>query len=212
MNHSYTDQNIYVSVSLAKTDEDLEGILQLNAMNLRGNLHQEEATQEGFVSAVYSIEDLRIMHQRTPAVIAKASANYNGETIVGYALAVDKQCALRWNHPLLCDLFNSIDALDLNNICLDGFQWREGRFADTEYIVVGQLCVAKGFRSQGVAQRMYAYFNETMSGKYQCCFTDVSSANPRSLQAHLKAGFRVVSQSHYGDDTWNIVMWDWNHG
>lgn len=190
-----------VTVSLANTDEDLKGILQLHAANLRGNLSREEAIQEGFISAVYSIDDLRNMHQHTPAVIAKAHNDDGDIIVVGYALAVDKTSTLRCNHPLLCDLFDSIDACIASG---------EVGFADMKYVVVAQLCVAKGFRSQGVAQRMYAHFKATMSGSYQCCFTDVSSSNPRSLQTHLKAGFKVISQTHYGDDTWNIVLWEWN--
>jgi GNAT superfamily N-acetyltransferase len=196
-----------VNISLAKSDDDLEGILQLHSANLRSNLSREEAIQEGFISAVYSMDDLRNMQEHTPAVIAKAHADNDSEIVVGYALAVDKNSSLRRNHPLLCDLFDSIDALDSSSVSLSG---GKGGFADMKYVVVGQLCVAKGFRSQGVAQRMYAHFKATMSGTYQCCFTDVSSSNPRSLQTHLKAGFRVISQTHYGDDTWNIVLWEWN--
>jgi ribosomal protein S18 acetylase RimI-like enzyme len=171
---------------------ELEGIKKLQQENLKINLTEEDAAGQGFVTAEYTMNFLEKMHGESPSVIAT-----DGKEVVGYALVSVK--AVRHDHELLGDLFNTIDKINYQNELLK----------DSRYVVVGQLCVSKNYRGLGLVQQMYRYFKECLSGEFDYCITDVAQDNPRSLKAHLKCGFRVVDTLQYGGLGWDIVLWDW---
>jgi ribosomal protein S18 acetylase RimI-like enzyme len=173
---------------------ELNGIKKLQEDNLKKNLSDNEAASEGFVTAEYSIEFLEMLHQGSPSVIAK-----DGNLVVGYALAAVK--SIREHHDLLSDLFNGIDKIKYNGQLLK----------DCNYVVVGQLCVARNYRGQGLVQQMYQYFRISLAGEFDFCVTDVAETNPRSLKAHIKTGFQVVATLSYGGMGWSIVLWDWKN-
>lgn len=174
------------------TTKELEGILALQTANLRRHLNEEEAEAQGFVTAEYTMELLQQMHQEQPSIIAK-----DGELIAGYALVTLP--SIRHQHELLGDLINTIDKISYKGIAL----------RDAQYVVVGQLCVAKEYRGQGLVQQLYEGFRQALQHQFDYCITDVAEDNPRSLKAHLKTGFQVVDTLQYGGLKWHIVLWDW---
>lgn len=171
---------------------ELKGIRKLQEDNLKKNLPGDEAETEGFVTAEYSIEFLKTLHEAGPSIIAKED-----DRVVGYALVAAK--SIRHQHELLSDLFNCIDKITYRGLVLK----------NVKYVVVGQLCVAKNYRGLGLVHQMYQYFKKSLSGEYDCCITDVAENNPRSLKVHLKTGFQVIENFAYGGSNWNIVLWDW---
>lgn len=172
---------------------ELAGIKKLQNENLRTILSSEERESEGFVTAEYSLEYLQLMHEAEPSVIAK-----DGDEVVGYVLASTRETGRL--HPLLAYLFDVIDTKIF-----------EGRpLVRERYVVVGQLCVGKGYRGQGLVQRLYTCYREVLKGKYTCCVTDIDEANPRSLKAHLKSGFRMLDTLQYEGKNWHIVIDDWS--
>lgn len=175
--------------------EEINGIKALQTSNLKSNLTDAEMMQEGFLTASYSLEFLEQMHSIEPAIVAKEE-----DTVVGYALAVTK--ALYGHHDLLDDLFAQIDA----------HRYKGQLLADVDYVVVGQLCVAKTHRGIGLVQQLYGFFQTSLSTKYPYLITDVDEKNPRSVKAHLKTGFEIIGSLHYGGSDWHIVLWDWGKG
>lgn len=175
--------------------EEIRGIKALQTSNLKLNLTKAEMQQEGFLTASYSLELLEQMHYMEPAIIAK-----DGDTVVGYALAVTR--GLYGQHDLLDDLFAQIDTHCYNGQML----------ATVNYILSGQLCVAKTHRGMGLVQKLYGFFKESLSGQYPYLITDVDDKNPRSVRAHIKTGFEIIGTLHYGGSDWHIVLWDWNGG
>jgi len=171
---------------------ELEGIRKLQEENLRKYLSDEVAAKEGFVTAEYSIEFLKLMHESCASIIAKD----NGE-LVGYALVSVK--SIGHHHPLLAELFNAIETLHYKNKLLK----------ECNYVVVGQLCVAKNYRGIGLAQQMYQQFKNALAEEFDYCITDVASNNQRSLKAHIKTGFEIIDSVNYGGIGWDIVLWDW---
>jgi hypothetical protein len=172
---------------------ELEGIKKLQQDNLKINLTDQEAASEGFVTAEYTLDFLKKMHSESPSVIAK-----DGDRIAGYALVAVK--AIRHEHELLGDLFNTIDKIIYGDQLLK----------DSRYVVVGQLCVSREYRGLGLVPQMYQYFKNSLCPQFDYCITDVAQDNPRSLKAHLKTGFRVIDTLRYGGLGWDIVLWDWN--
>ncbi len=181
-----------IIVKRVDTPAELEGIQRLQQENLKHNISAEESNAEGFVTAEYSIDFLRKMHEAGPSVIAK-----DGDRVVGYALVADP--AIREEHELLSGLFTAIDETVYHGKLL----------STSAYVVVGQLCVAKSHRGTGLVTRLYQYYKECLSGKFDCCITDIAQNNPRSLKAHIKAGFEVINTLDYEGAKWDIVLWNW---
>jgi len=171
---------------------ELEGIRKLQEDNLKRNLPGNEAETEGFVTAEYPIEFLEALHKSGPSIIAKEN-----HQVVGYALVATK--SVSHQHELLSDLFNYIDKITYRGLLLK----------NVSYVVVGQLCVSKSYRGLGLVQQMYQHFKKSLAGEYDCCITDIAENNPRSLKVHLRTGFQVIDNFHYGGSNWDIVLWDW---
>ena len=185
-----------IITKLAGQPSELAGILALQTMNLRKNLSETEAAQQGFLIAEYGPDYLSLMNQSQPSVIA-----LDGDRVVGYALVATQ--AVRDGHPLLADLFHQIDQLHFKGEPLKG----------ANYVVVAQLCVAKEYRGIGLVGRLYGHFRDSLQTHYRYTVTDIAKPNQRSLQAHLKTGFQVIHSINFEGLEWNVVLWDWTaHG
>ncbi len=180
-------------VKLVTAPEEINAIKELQNLNLRPNISDEEAASQGFLTASYTLEYLESMNADAPSVIAKT-----GDEVVGYAMVTTQ--ALRNGHDLMADLFNTIDRTNYGGRLL----------REANYVVVGQLCVAKGYRGQGLVQQMYEHFRHCYAEQFEYLVTDVAQANVRSLKAHQKAGFQVIDTLTYGGIGWDIVLWDWH--
>jgi hypothetical protein len=182
-----------VSIKLVTNAEELKGIQALQQQNLRKNLTETEAEEQGFLMAEYSLDFLQNMHDAAPSVIAVSEGK-----VVGYSLVALK--TIRDEHPLLADLFNTIDRL----------QFQTQDLSTSNYVVVGQLCVGKGFRGIGLVDKMYQYYKDCYANEYEYLITDVAQANKRSLKAHKKSGFQVIDELSFEGVGWDIVLWNWN--
>ena len=182
-----------VELTRVSNPNEIIGIRDLQALNLKQNITPEEAMDQGFLTAAYTIEYLELMNSFSPSIIAK-----DGDKVVGYALVATK--GSRKGHDLVEGLFDAIDACEYKGILL----------GDVNYVVVGQLCVAKEYRGQDLVQKLYGHFRDCLSHEFTYLVTDVAQANVRSLKAHKKRGFQVINQLMYGGFGWDIVLWDWN--
>lgn len=182
-----------VTIKLVSTQDELKGIQQLQQQNLRKNITDTEAAEQGFLMAEYNVEFLQKIHDAAPSIIAVV----DGKVVV-YSLVALK--TIREEHALLADLFNTIDSL----------KYQSKNLALANYVVVGQLCVGKGFRGIGLVDKLYQCFKDYYADQYEFCLTDIAKENQRSLKAHQKKGFQVIDELNYGGIGWDIVLWDWN--
>jgi hypothetical protein len=177
----------------AQNDQDLAGILALQRANLAVNLTSEEVTDQGFVTVVHSPEDLRKMNDIEQHVIAK-----DGDQVVAYLLAMTP--ASRADIPVLMPMFDTFDAVQYHGRPIAAFQ----------YIVVGQVCVDKAFRGQGVLADAYAEYKHQFAMRYDFAITEIATRNTRSIRAHEKIGFNEVHRFTAPDaEEWSIVVWEW---
>ena len=182
-----------VEVTRVSSPTEIIDIMDLQALNLKQNITAEEAIDQGFLTAAYTIEYLQEMNSAYPSIIATV-----GDKVVGYVLVATK--GIRKGHDLIEGLFDAIDACEYNGKLL----------SDVNYVVVGQLCVAKEYRGQDLVQKLYGHFRDCLSNEFTYLVTDVAKANVRSLKAHKKRGFQVINELTYGGFGWDIVLWDWN--
>lgn len=74
---------------------------------------------------------------------------------------------------------------------------------------MGQICVAKEFRGEGLVKMLYQKHKEVYSSEYDFILTEISTSNHRSLKVHAKIGFQTIYTYRDQLDEWNLVIWDW---
>lgn len=171
---------------------DLDNILLLQQKNAKTTLSASEIKQEGFVTVQHSKTQLEQMQSLVPQIIAEEK----GE-LIGYALVMPRE--LKSSIPVLIPMFDLLDSLTYKGEALK----------ELSFYVMGQICVAKAYREQGVFQELYHTHKRLLSAKYDYCITEVSTSNLRSMKAHLRMGFEVLHCFTDAEDEWNIVLWDW---
>ena len=57
---------------------------------------------------------------------------------------------------------------------------------------MGQICIDKPWRGRGLFDQLYAAHRQHLSGRYDCCITEVATRNGRSMSAHLRVGFTAA--------------------
>ena len=174
---------------------DLEGIVALQKANLAQHLTQEEIKTQGFVTVHHSFEQLKRLNDQEKHIIAK-----DNDRIVGYVLAMTKFS--KFELPILIPMFNEFEIILYKNKII----------AEYNYIVVGQVCIQKEFRGQGIVANCYAAYKKYYADKYDFVITEIATTNQRSLNAHKRIGFTEIHSYTAPDkEDWIIVLWDWKN-
>lgn len=173
-----------MNIELARP-ELLPAILRLQRENLPEALSPEEKAQQGFVSVRHTLELLQQMHALAPSLVAVS----DGE-LAGYALTMPVEC--RRLVPMLDPMFASF----------------ERALAGKRFYVMGQVCVAKPFRGQGVFDALYRGHAREYGAKYDCIATEIALGNTRSIRAHQRIGFVEVARQRDFAGEWSLVAWD----
>ena len=114
--------------------EDVDRILQLQALNHRDAVDPATAAREGFTSVRHAPDVLQAMNRQWPSVVAWA-----GTELAGYCLMMPRD--FRAQVPILQPMFALLDTL----------HWKGRALAtDPRWFVMGQVCVAHAWRGQGV--------------------------------------------------------------
>ena len=172
-----------ITYVVATTDEELLQVLELQKANLRDQLTVEELASEGFVTVSHSLQLLKAMNNKCPHILAKY-----GEQVVGYALCM---------HP---DFQEHIDVL-------------KPMFGEIEkvvpkkesYLIMGQVCIAKPFRKQGVFGGLYEKMQAANRDTFSSIITEIDSRNQRSLSAHFAVGLRELCQYTSEGRLWHLI-------
>lgn len=182
------------TIITVQSEADVQGILTLQQANLRKNVPIAVQVDQGFVTVEHDPDVLMRMNRAAPSIIAK-----DGDTVVGYALTMLPEFGA--NIPELLPLFELINTLDYKGEPLSNYNW----------YVMGQVCVADGYRGQQVFDRMFQHHRAVYGDRYQLLITDISANNIRSLRAHARVGFETIHEFYDSaiGETWIVVVWDW---
>ncbi len=183
-----------LTITTVQSEADVLGILALQQANLRRNVPVPVQAEQGFVTVEHNPQVLTRMNQAAPSIIAKED-----DTVVGYALTMLPEFGTAV--PELFPLFTLIDSLT----------YQEKPIRDYSWYVMGQVCVAEGYRGQQVFDRMFQHHYEVYRNRFQLLITDISATNTRSLRAHKRVGFEPIHEFHDPiiGETWVVVLWDW---
>ena len=182
-----------VTIEVAQSESDLQGIKDLNVKNLYGVNSAEEERSQGFVTCPYSLDDLRIMNTPYPHVVAKSN-----DIVVGYCLVMLKH--LGDLMPVLQPMFELMSQQYVNGEAIN----------EIRHFTMGQVCVDKTQRGTGIFYRMYDHLKDQMQSNFDVVITEISALNTRSLRAHEKQGFKTLKEYKAPDGhPWVVVYWDW---
>jgi GNAT superfamily N-acetyltransferase len=167
--------------------DELEQIRTLQLQNNTENISSEEKLQEGFVTVQHSVALLEQMNSACAHIIAK-----DNDIVVGFALVM--LSAFRNEIKVLIPMFERIDELVPK---------------DKTYVVMGQICVDKNYRKQGIFRGLYHFYKEELQHQFDYLITEVAAINLRSMQAHEAVGFKIIDTYQEDGIVWNIMLWDW---
>ncbi len=180
-----------IDFCLSSTDDELHQILKLQRENLPQHISANEALQEGFVTVKHDYDLLKAMQDRCQHILAK-----DGNIIAGYALSM---------HP---DFGNDIEVLRPMFAEIDSAMKNPStalKLKGDAYIVMGQICVDKAYRRQGIFRKLYEKMKEAYLTEYSAIITEVDVKNNRSLQAHYAVGFKRLSSYLSGGQHWELI-------
>lgn len=168
----------------ASSDWELEQILALQQQNLPKHLTEEELRSQGFLTIEHTLDLLKEMNVVFPHTLAMDS-----EELVGYALSMSPKSGD--SIELLRPLFSQVETL------LGG---------TANYMVMGQICVAKSHRGKGIFRGLYHKMREFLPDNYGKIITEVDTRNIRSLQAHKAIGFRELKRYPKAGREWSLIV------
>lgn len=164
--------------------KELEQILELQQRNLPKNISEDESTREGFVTVEHTLNLLKSMNDVCGHIIAVDDGQ-----VVGYALCMHPQFAE--DIEVLRPMFREIDkALE----------------SKVNYMAMGQICVAKSHRGQGIFRKLYQTMQEKLPDDFDTIITEVDGKNKRSLAAHTAIGFQELKRYQSLHKEWVIII------
>lgn len=167
-------------------------VLALQRANLPGALDADAQRREGFVTLVHTLDDLHAMHAIEPSIVARDDDG----ALLGYALVMP--LATRPRFPVLEPMFARVaDAT-----------WRGRPLVERTHYVMGQVCVAPRARGRGVFDALYDGHALALRDRFDCVVTEINARNTRSMRAHARVGFDVVTEYRDDGEDWAVVAWD----
>lgn len=171
----------------AESNEELNQILELQRINVKSVISAEEKEIEGFVTIHHTFEILKAMNDKCAHVIAKSN-----DKVVGYALCMLKE--FREDIELLKPMFHQIEQCSAPG---------------KTFFVMGQICIDKMFRKQGVFRGLYRFMKDQLQSEFDMIITEVDFSNERSLNAHYAVGFKLLHSYNSNNLDWALISWDW---
>ncbi|MEM6379009.1 MAG: GNAT family N-acetyltransferase [Bacteroidota bacterium] len=177
----------------AQDPSELQGILDLQVINLKQSLSAKKRQAEGFLTVKYDFEFLDLMHQQQGHIVTIDQGK-----VVAYALSMPKLLGV------------AISILDPMFERLDKLHYRGQALNQSTYYIMGQVCIAENYRGQGIFQQLYQGHKDCFQNDFDYCITMVSIKNRRSIRAHQKVGFKTIHAFSDKTDDWEIILWDWS--
>jgi hypothetical protein len=180
-----------ITYTRSTSEEELNQILRLQQCNLPNSVSEAAQNTEGFVTVQHDLQLLKAMQDTCPHILAK-----DGNTVVGYALSM---------HP---DFGDSIAVLkpmfaEINSVKHSASTAL--RLTLERFIVMGQICIDKSYRKQGIFRNLYKTMRDHLLPPFLAIITEVDAKNDRSLKAHYAVGFEDLARYTAGGQEWVLI-------
>ena len=173
-----------IAYKQASTLEELNQILQLQQKNLKSVVPSDERDTDGFLTVEHDLSLLKKMNDACPHIIA-----IDGQQLVGYALCM---------HPKFADSIEILRPMydEINKAIAE----------KDNYMVMGQVCVAKSHRSKGIFRGLYRTMLAKLPEGFDTIITEVDVKNSRSMKAHMAVGFRLLHTYFSLNQEWALIV------
>ncbi len=142
-------------------------IVRLNAANFIANLAEAER-QDGFLSALFSMEQTAAMAQDLGTTVAMVDG-----VLAGFL------CAFRndFDHgsPVVAKMIESYD-----HVCFEGKLLKQ--YKSYAY---GPVCIDRAYRRKGLLRGLYEAQKEDLAGRFEVGVALIARSNAHSMQAHV---------------------------
>lgn len=179
-----------MEIRLANND-DIEGILQLQELNLVSNLKDDEKG-DGFVTTPFEIDQLEALIKEDGIFIALID-----NKVVSYVMCASWQYWVSW--PMFEYMASFLNTLSYKGQVLT---------MDNSY-QYGPICVSKECRGLGVFEKIFEYARENMNKRYPILVTFINKINKRSYEAHVrKLGLEVITEFEFNNNSFYELVYD----
>jgi hypothetical protein len=193
-----TVNTVAYQIRATASDEDLLQILELQRINAPESIDTAERLTQGFVTVRHDLELLRAIAGPWGHMVASPSGSAE---VVAYALVMLRQYSDRIE--VLKPMFRRLEGLECLGQPLSTSRW----------YAMGQLCVAKAHRGQGLVELLYAGHRARMSSDFDFMITEIDRSNTRSVRVHARAGCVVIDEFSTDDGReWQVVALDLRGG
>lgn len=171
--------------------EDFDQIISLQKKNYKDNLSEEEKLKEGFISILYTNDEL-LEISKEGLLVAE-----DDKKIVGLMMPLIPSHAKKV--PLLKPFIKKFNDYEYNSKKLSSYNW----------VIAGQVLIDKNFKGLGLAESLWKEFVKLMKTKgYDIILSEISQNNPRSLHvATTKFGFKVLKKYSANGYDWYFIYY-----
>jgi len=180
-----------IKYTCSTSEDHLEQILKLQQANLPKNITKNELEKEGFVTLEHNLELLKLINSPYQHSIALVD-----NKVIGYALVTLPEHVYRI--PLLQSTLDDVEDIIYDDITL----------STSRFFIMGQVCIDKENRGNGVFKGLYDELSKRMSKDYDFIITEIAVHNHRSMRAHEKIGFQIIKVHKDEGEDWAIVLLD----
>jgi hypothetical protein len=173
-------------------EEDFKQIKELQELSHFTNVKDSDKEKEGFVSIETDFSMLKRLHEKNSILVGVKDSE-----IVGYEIPLDLENARK---IFLLEPF-------IKRILM--LKYKGKRLSEYKIIIEGQICIKKGHKGEGIAERLHEEFVRFLKPKYDLIITEISNQNPRSLYVHTKKlGLSILEQYSADGRDWYILIQD----
>ncbi len=176
------------------TDNDIEGVLNLQSKNLAANLNSEQM-KKGFVTTPFTEAQIEDIIHENGLFIAKDKSE-----IIAYIFAGS------WNYFSQWEIFNYMVSrfpnLSFNGIDIgiqNSFQY-------------GPVCIDINYRGKGIFNELFECMRLEFVKKYPLSLTFINQVNAISTGAHIrKIGWKIIDEFEFNNNQYYGLAIDMHH-
>ena len=162
------------------TNIDVQGILDLQEMNLFENLSESDKGN-GFVTTPFTTALLKELLDSRGLFVAESEGK-----ILGYTMAASWDYFSQW--PIFPYMMSRLSGFIFNGTCV----------SDQNTFQYGPICVASSMRGTDAFPRLFEEMRIEMTSRYPVGITFINKLNERSYQAHTrKLGMVVIDEFEF---------------
>lgn len=163
------------------TQNDIQGILDLQGINLFENLSESER-EKGFVTTPFTISQLNELLNEHGLFVSEV-----GGKIKGYTMAAGWKYFSQW----------SIFPYMISRLC--GIVFKGINISDQNSFQYGPICIDSSLRGTEAFPCLFEKMRLDLSSRYSVGITFINKINERSYKAHVnKLGMMVVDEFEFG--------------